>query len=75
MRARTAERSALVDAFLESYISWREACEDVWGAYRRWAECKPQQRRLGFAAYQSALDREEHAAGVHCQWAERAAAR
>ena len=75
MSRRTAERYALVDAFLDSYIRWREACEDVWSTYRQWAECAPQQRRLGFAAYQSALDREEHAASLHCQWAERVAAR
>jgi hypothetical protein len=65
------ERSGLIDGFLDSYICWCEACADVWSAYRRWAGCEPEQRRLEFAAYQSALDREERAAGIHCEWAER----
>ena len=75
MTQLAAERSGLVDAFLDSYICWREACEDVWGPYRRRAECKPQRRRLGFAAYQSVLEREEHAASIHCQWAARVSTR
>jgi hypothetical protein len=72
MSGLTDERAALVFAFLESYLSWREACEDVWSAYRGWVGCQPQQRRLGFAAYQSALDREERVARIHCEWAARA---
>jgi hypothetical protein len=59
----------LVDEFVESYVSWREACEDVQSAYRRWAECQPQQRGLSFATYQAALDREEQAASIHSQLA------
>ena len=74
MSRRTAQRYALIDAFLDSYVRWREACEDVWNTYRSWAECQPQQRPLGFAAYQLALDREEHAAVIHCQWVERVSA-
>jgi hypothetical protein len=66
-----AERSGLIDAFLDSYICWCEACEDVWSAYRNWAECQPEQRSLEFAAYQSALDREERAATIHWQSAAR----
>ena len=43
----TKRRSALADEFFESYLCWREACEDVRGAYRRWADCGPQQRVWG----------------------------
>jgi hypothetical protein len=71
MRRAEIQRSALIDGFLESYVSWREACEDVRAAYRRWTECNPQQRGLGFATYCAALDREEYAAGVHSHWADR----
>ena len=74
MSTLTKERSVLVDDFMESYVSWREACEDVRRAYRRWLESTPHQRHLGFATYRAALDREEHAAGVHSQTAERLAA-
>jgi hypothetical protein len=31
--------SALVEAFLDSYVWWREAYDDVWNAYSAWAEC------------------------------------
>jgi hypothetical protein len=62
-------RSSLADEFLESYVSWLEACEDVRSAYRRWATSTPRQRGLAFAAYRAALDREEYASRVHAHWA------
>ena len=55
----------LTDEFLESWIRWREACEDVDSAYRSWVTCEPQMSELAFAVYLAALDREEHAARVH----------
>jgi hypothetical protein len=67
----TERRSALADAFLDSWVSWRESCEDVRGAYRRWRECPGPQRALAFAGYRAALDREQHAASIHSGWAER----
>jgi len=36
-------------------VCWREASEDVRNAYRRWADCQPQERGLGFATYRAAL--------------------
>jgi hypothetical protein len=67
----TKRRTASAAEFAESYVCWREACEDVRAAYRRWADCQPQQRSLGFATYRAALEREELAANIHCDWAER----
>jgi hypothetical protein len=67
----TRRRSALPDEFVETYVCWREACEDVRASYRRWADCQPQQRSLGFATYRAALEREELAASIHSPWAER----
>src|SRR4051794_9807090 len=64
-------RSALADEFIDSYVCWREACEDVRSAYGRWAGCQPQRRSLGFATYCAALEREERAATIHSEWAER----
>jgi hypothetical protein len=61
----------IADGFLGSYLSWREACEDVRSAYERWRRCGPLQRGLAFESYSAALDREEHTAGVHSDWAER----
>jgi hypothetical protein len=57
------------DELLESYVSWREACENVRAAYERWGTSKPPQRTLAFGWYREALDREEHAARVHSKLA------
>jgi hypothetical protein len=56
---------ALVDEFLESYVCWRESCEAVRAAYREWAGCASQRRRLAFESYRAALDWEELAAQIH----------
>jgi len=67
-------RSASAEEFIESYVCWREACEDVRTAYRRWTNCRQGERGLGFAAYRAALEREEHASSVHRVWAQRLSA-
>ena len=72
-RAATVRPSALGDAFVDSWVSWREASEDVRTAYRCWSECAIRHRDLAFAVYRAALDREEHTASIHSYWAERAA--
>jgi hypothetical protein len=69
--AATELRSALADGFVDSWVSWREASEDVRAAYRWWSECAGPQRALAFAGYRAALDREQHAASTHSDWAER----
>jgi hypothetical protein len=63
--------AALVDAFLESYVSWREACEDVSAAYTSWASGEAPRRDLAFESYRAALDWEELAAQVHSDRAAR----
>ena len=68
---RHGDESALVDAFVDSYVWWREACDDVWSTYWAWTDCDPAERDRRFAAYQSALDREETTAIVHCERAQR----
>lgn len=68
---RETRRSASADEFVETYVCWREACEDVRRAYGRWMNCEPRERGLRFAAYSAALEREEHASGIHSDWAER----
>ena len=56
---------SLVDDFILSWVSWREACEDVRSAYECWQRCKTAQRGLAFASYRAALDREDQAARVY----------
>jgi hypothetical protein len=51
-----------VDGLLEGYVSWREECREVWRAYERMTVCERRDRRVAYAAYLAALDREEHAA-------------
>jgi hypothetical protein len=59
------------DEFLESYVCWREACEDVRLACERWWSSAPLDRALVFAGYRAALDREEHASRVHSERVQR----
>jgi hypothetical protein len=59
------------DEFIESYVRWREACEDVASTYARWQECEPPQRGLAFDSYRAALSREEHAAHMYSESSER----
>jgi hypothetical protein len=63
--------SPLIDAFLETYVVWRERCEEVKSAYERWATSHHGERFLAFAAYREALDREELAAHMHHNCVER----
>jgi hypothetical protein len=74
-RAQAAPAAApsrsLVDEFLDSWVRWREACEDVRSAYERWGKCEAPQRGLAFASYRAALEREDHAANLHAIWTDR----
>jgi hypothetical protein len=62
---------SLVDALIESWVSWRESCEDVRSAYHCWGQCKAAQRALAFASYCAALEREDQAARVYLMHVER----
>ena len=62
---RRIRRDLLVDTFIESYVEWREECNELRRAYRQWASCAWPDRDLAFGAYRAALDREEKAASVH----------
>ncbi len=62
---RHVRRDRLVDIYIESYVEWREECNDLRRAYRCWAASAWPDRDLAFGAYRAALDREEKAASVH----------
>ena len=62
---------SIVQAFLESYIYWTGACEDVRTAYQRWTSSRDPHRALEFARYSAALDHEEYAAAIHSHRTER----
>jgi hypothetical protein len=61
----------LADEFVDGYLCWREESAAVEGAYQQWRGMKGRDRPIAFAAYQAALDREEHAAQVFRDCAER----
>lgn len=60
-----------VDELLDGYVSWREECQEVWVAYDRVAVCDRGERRMAYAAYLAALDREERAADTYADQLER----
>jgi hypothetical protein len=63
-------RSAL-DELLERYVSWHEGCEAVRAAYKRWAGSTRAERRLSYAVYLAALDREQLAASTYADHLQR----
>jgi hypothetical protein len=54
-----------IGEMLERYISWREECYAVRMAYQQWAGSGRRERRLAYAGYLAALDREEQAARTY----------
>jgi hypothetical protein len=43
-----AGRDSRIDAFVERYVDWREECEALDSAYRRWGACNGVGARPGF---------------------------
>ena len=62
---------SVVDGFFDSWVHWREACEDVRSAYERWGAAKGAQRALAFESYRAALEREAQAAVVYASSSDR----
>jgi hypothetical protein len=60
-----------LDEMLERYISWREECDAVRMAYQQWADSGRRERKLAYAGYLAALDREERAARTYAGHVER----
>jgi hypothetical protein len=58
---------SLVDRLLEPYVSWREECLTVHLAYKQWTDSDRDERKLAYAGYLAALDREEQAARVYAR--------
>jgi hypothetical protein len=63
----------LVDEAIEAYVDWREECEEVWGAYKRWASAPVGDAAAAFSAYRAALDREECASHAYADLLQRIA--
>jgi hypothetical protein len=61
----TTSRRALIDAVVDSYVSWREANAAANAAYQAWKESVRPECAPWFEEYQSALEREERAAAAY----------
>jgi hypothetical protein len=70
-RAAEVDARSLADEFIDSWVCWREACEDVRAAYEGWDGAGDPDRALAFDGYRAALEREEQAARVHATWTDR----
>jgi hypothetical protein len=55
----------LIDELMDVYVEWREECIALREAYERWSDGPITDRRLAFAAYLAALEREEQASAVY----------
>ncbi len=55
-------REQIVDRAFQHYLAWRDETSSVERAYDEWAKAAGTDRPSAFAGYQSALEREEHAA-------------
>jgi hypothetical protein len=62
----------LVDALMDAYVSWREACLQVSDAYRSWSRETDLGGTSAFGRYTAALDHEERAAEVYAGLVRRA---
>ena len=56
-----------VDAAMDGYVGWREACALVHHAYDGWRNAAREEARLAFGSYMSALDREERASQIYAR--------
>jgi hypothetical protein len=55
----------VVDVAIDSYVAWREECDEVRDAFKRWSMAPKADQALASVAYLAALDREEVAADVY----------
>jgi hypothetical protein len=63
VRAEASGKSAVVDAFMDLYVEWRQQVYELDVVYRRWDHAATaEERRTAFGAYSRALDAEERAA-------------
>ena len=72
-RAASLLRAALLDAAHDAYADWLEESFAVGHLYGRWSDATSDERALAYAAYASALEREERAAEVYADMVRMAA--
>jgi hypothetical protein len=71
-RTSTVDQSPwLEDEFVECYGRWRKERSAVHRSYDRWREAEPDVVPFAYEAYVAALDREQRAADVYRECAER----
>jgi hypothetical protein len=65
----------LLHEFVKASKRWREECAALRASYDRWRDAEPHGEPFAYAAYAAALDREERAAVVYRDCADRIASR
>jgi hypothetical protein len=70
----SSSRSALFDALMDGYVTWREESAAVNAAYENWRRAPREERARAYWTYVAALDLEERAAFAYQQFVEEAAA-
>ena len=73
-KSKTAPSVELLDALMESYVTWREESAAVNASYHCWKLATLDERGAAFGDYLSALDREEDAALQYRRLVERVGA-
>jgi hypothetical protein len=63
LRRNPTRPGELLCAQAESYVNWHAHSQVVAESYRAWKRAGAKERRIAFARYVAALDREEVAAG------------
>ena len=56
-----------VDAAMDAYVDWREACAGVRDAYRGWDTAAREDSGSALRTYLAALDREERASQIYAR--------
>jgi hypothetical protein len=64
---KRSQRQHIVHAAMDAYLHWRDECDAVSDAYRRWADMRAPEAEPAWRAYEAALDREEHASALYAE--------
>ena len=62
-----------LDAMMNEYVTWREACAALAASYEHWNRADAELQDAAFRAYTAALDREEQSARRYQRAVERVA--
>jgi hypothetical protein len=65
--SKRSQRERMVHAAMDAYLRWRDECDVVSHAYRRWADMREPEAETAWRAYEAALGREERASALYAE--------